>query len=238
MTILRTVIELGTTETVTKATLKLVAPAIENRTVVPPCRGKDPRSRKHLTETEIGQLIAAAKGNRSGLRDATMIIIAFRHGLRAASLSISAGIKSTFTRRPCTFAGSRTARPALTRSGATSCARRRCIASPESPFMFVSERGAPFTTAGFARMVERAGATAGLAIKPHAHMLRHACGYALANAGHDTRALQTYRARQYPAHHALYRAFVGAFQGLLARLRAAVALELTWWRTVPRDGTL
>lgn len=60
------------------------------------------------------------------------------------------------------------------------------------PFVFVSERGAPLNPAGFSRMVERAGKAAGLGLKAHAHMLRHACGYALANAGHDTRALQAY----------------------------------------------
>ena len=47
-----------------------------------------------------------------------------------------------------------------------------------SPFIFVSERGSPFTTAGFARMIERAAAGAGLKLKAHPHMLRHACGYA------------------------------------------------------------
>ena len=61
---------------------------------------------------------------------------------------------------------------------------------PKSPFVFTSERGAPFTTAGFARMVERAGSAAKFGFKVHPHMLRHACGYALANRGHDTRALQ------------------------------------------------
>jgi site-specific recombinase XerD len=63
---------------------------------------------------------------------------------------------------------------------------------PKSPFVFTSERGTPFTTAGFARMIDRAATRAKLAIKPHPHMLRHACGYALANRGHDTRALQAY----------------------------------------------
>ena len=63
---------------------------------------------------------------------------------------------------------------------------------PRSPFVFTSERGAPFSTAGFARMVERAGVEAKLAFKARPHMLRHACGYALANRGHDTRALQAY----------------------------------------------
>ena len=61
---------------------------------------------------------------------------------------------------------------------------------PASPFVCTSERGSPFTTTGFARMVERAGEAAGLDFKAHPHMVRHACGFALANKGHDTRALQ------------------------------------------------
>jgi site-specific recombinase XerD len=68
--------------------------------------------------------------------------------------------------------------------------RRLQRESPTSPFVFVSERGSPFTTAGFARMIERAASGADLEIKAHPHMLRHACGYALANKGHDTRAIQ------------------------------------------------
>ena len=64
--------------------------------------------------------------------------------------------------------------------------------SERSPFVFVSERGAPLTAPGFSRMVTRAAATADLGIKAHAHMLRHACGYKLANDGIDTRALQAY----------------------------------------------
>jgi site-specific recombinase XerD len=60
------------------------------------------------------------------------------------------------------------------------------------PFVFVSERGAPLTAPGFSRMVERAAAAADLGIKGHAHMLRHACGYKLANDGYDTRSPQAY----------------------------------------------
>ena len=59
-----------------------------------------------------------------------------------------------------------------------------------SHFIFVSDRGTPFTTAGFARMIERAAVGAGLELKAHPHMLRHACGYALASRGQDTRAIQ------------------------------------------------
>jgi site-specific recombinase XerD len=67
--------------------------------------------------------------------------------------------------------------------------------------VFTSERGAPFTTAGFARMVERAGKVAKLAFKAHPHMLRH---YALANRGHDTRALHAYLGHKNIQHTVRY----------------------------------
>ena len=70
--------------------------------------------------------------------------------------------------------------------------------------MFTSERGSPFTTAGFARMAERAGDEARLGFKAHPHMLRHACGYALANRGLDTRALQAYLGHRNIQHTVRY----------------------------------
>ena len=73
-----------------------------------------------------------------------------------------------------------------------------------SPFVFTSERGAPFTTAGFARMVERVGEAAKLGFKAHPHMLRHACGFALANKGHDARALQAYLGHKNIQHTVRY----------------------------------
>jgi Phage integrase family len=57
-------------------------------------------------------------------------------------------------------------------------------------FLFVSERRSTFTTAGYAKMVARAGAEAGFKFGVHPHMLKHACGYELANDGQDTRSLQ------------------------------------------------
>lgn len=75
---------------------------------------------------------------------------------------------------------------------------------PRSAFVFNSERGSPFTTAGFARLVERAGAAAELGFKAHSHMLRHACGFTLANKGHDTRALQAYLGHKNVQHTIRY----------------------------------
>jgi type 1 fimbriae regulatory protein FimB/type 1 fimbriae regulatory protein FimE len=57
-------------------------------------------------------------------------------------------------------------------------------------FVFASERGGPVSASGVRKMIARTGAEAGFAFPVHPHQLRHACGFALANAGHDTRALQ------------------------------------------------
>src|SRR6185503_8813085 len=75
---------------------------------------------------------------------------------------------------------------------------------PKSPFVLTSERGSPFSTGGFARMVARAGVEAKLGFPAHPHMLRHACGFALANKGHDTRAFQAYLGQRNIQHTVRY----------------------------------
>jgi type 1 fimbriae regulatory protein FimB/type 1 fimbriae regulatory protein FimE len=71
----------------TKAHLRLVSPNTENGTLPPKRRANaELRTREYLTEAEVDQLINAAKANRHGQRDATMILIAYRHGLRAAEI--------------------------------------------------------------------------------------------------------------------------------------------------------
>jgi type 1 fimbriae regulatory protein FimB/type 1 fimbriae regulatory protein FimE len=83
-------------------------------------------------------------------------------------------------------------------------ALRELKRSADSPFVFTSERGTPFTRAGFAKMVARLGQEAKFKFGVHPHMLRHACGYALANRGHDTRALQAYLGHKNIQHTVRY----------------------------------
>jgi integrase len=75
---------------------------------------------------------------------------------------------------------------------------------PPSPFVFTSERGAPFTTAGWRKMVARLGVAAKLGFKAHPHMFRHACGFQLANQGTDTRTLQAYLGHRNIQHTVRY----------------------------------
>ena len=183
-------------------------PSTVNRTVMPRRRPNAKlRRREHLTEAEVERLMEAAKGNRWGHRDAAMVLVAYRHGLRVSELvdlhwdQVDFRTATLHVRR--VKKGTPSTHPIL---GDELRALRRLQRdqAPKSPFVFTSERGAPFTTAGFARMVERAGSEAKLGFKAHPHMLRHACGYALANKGHDTRALQAYLGHRNIQHTVRY----------------------------------
>ena len=164
-----------------KSHLRLVRPRRVNGTV-PPRRRKNAelRTREYLTETEIERLMKPARGNRYGLRDATMILMAFRHGLRAAELvdlrwdQVELGRNAVLHVRRVKQ-GVPGVHPL---QGDEMRVLRELKRSATSPFVFTSERGAPFTTAGFAKMIARAGEAARLK-GVHPHMLRHACGYAL-----------------------------------------------------------
>ena len=182
-----------------KLPVRLVTPNTENRTVAPRrARNRDLRTREHLTDSEVERLIEAAKGNRWGQRDALMILLAYRHGLRAAEVvdlrweQVDLKTATLSVRR--VKAGTPATHPLTGRElrALRQHQRDQRDAGHESPFVFISERGAPFDAPGFSRMVERTGKAADLGIKAHAHMLRHATGYKLANDGIDTRALQAY----------------------------------------------
>jgi type 1 fimbriae regulatory protein FimB/type 1 fimbriae regulatory protein FimE len=195
-------------KSVAKSHLTLVTPATEKRTVTPTRRpNADLRTREYLTEAEVERLLKATKGNRWGHRDATMILVAYRHGLRASELTdlrwdqVDFATATLHVRR--VKQGSPSTHPVLG-DELRMLRRLQREQEPKSPFVFTSERGAPFSTAGFARMVERAGAEANLGFKAHPHMLRHACGFALASKGHDTRALQAYLGHKNIQHTVRY----------------------------------
>jgi site-specific recombinase XerD len=179
----------------TNPRLRLVAPNTVNCTVTPRRpKNAELRTREHLTSDEVERLIEAAKSNRHGHRDALMVLLAYRHGLRAAEVVDlrweQVDFKAALLSVRRVKAGTPSSHPLTGRE--LRALRQHQRESKNSPFLFVSERDAPLTAPGFSRMIERAAAAADLGIKAHAHMLRHACGYKLANDGHDTRSLQAY----------------------------------------------
>ena len=206
--------------------LKLVTPTAEKRTVMPRRRkNADLRTREYLTEHEIEALMAAARQNRHGHRDATMILVAFRHGLRAAEAvdlrwdQVDFRTATLHVRR--VKQGSPSTHPIL---GDELRALRRLQRDqePKSPFVFTSERGAPFTTAGFARMVERAGAAAELGLQGTSSHAPACLRLRVGQQGpRHQGAAGLSRAPQYPAHRALHGIGARSVQRLLARLIAA-----------------
>jgi integrase len=185
--------------------LKVVAPTNKKRTVGRKANAEY-RTREHLTEQEVERLVEAARDNRHGHRDFTMVLIAFRHGLRASELvdlrweqvDLRGGL--LHVRR--VKQGTPATHPLTGRE--LRALRRLEREAAGSPSIFVSERGTPFSTRGFQAMVERAGEAAGFDMKLHPHMLRHACGYKLANDGIDTRTIQGYLGHKSIQHTVRY----------------------------------
>ena len=182
-----------------KSHLALVASAAEKRAVSAPAGRRpnaDYRKREHLTETEIEKLIEAAKSNRYGHRDATMILLTYRHGFRASEICDLGWDAIDFRAATMHVTRKKHGQSTTHQIGGDELRALRRLQreqEPKSVFVFTSERGGtPFTRDSFNWMVKRAGKRAGLPFQVHAHMIRHATGYKLANAGKDTRSIQGY----------------------------------------------
>jgi type 1 fimbriae regulatory protein FimB/type 1 fimbriae regulatory protein FimE len=188
---------------------KVVRPASEKCAVALPVRKPNAvyRSREHLTEREVERLIEAAKTNRWGHRDATMVLLAFRHGLRASELVDlrweQVDLENAILHVRRVKQGTPATHP-LTGRELRALRRLQRVQGSKSPFVFISERGAPFAKRGFQAIVERAARAAGFDMKIHPHMLRHSCGYKLANDGVDTRTIQSYLGHKSIQHTVRY----------------------------------
>jgi site-specific recombinase XerD len=96
-----------------------------------------------------------------------------------------------------------------------------------SPYVFISERGGPMSAKSFGTLFERLGRRAGMPFTIFPHMLRHACGYALANAGHDTRVAASMAwPSKHSTHGQVHRACARSVQGFLAMMQKWVRSAL------------
>jgi integrase len=187
--------------------LKVVTPSSVLRTVTPRRRpNAELRVREYLTEKEVERLIEAAKANRNGHRDSTMLLLSYRHGLRVGELVSlrwdQVGFETGILHVRRLKNGTPATHPLSGRE--LRALRRLRRESDVSLFVFVSERGSPFTVAGFQKLIARAGEAAGFEFQIHPHMLRHSCGYKLANDGIDTRTLQAYLGHRSIQHTVRY----------------------------------
>jgi type 1 fimbriae regulatory protein FimB/type 1 fimbriae regulatory protein FimE len=161
------------------------------------------RPREYLTVKEVELLMETArKRGRYGHRDAAMILVAVRHGLRPSEVCALRWDMVDLGRGLLHVRRSKNGTPL---GGIELRALRKLKREEiESRFLFMTERGAPITTAGYRKMIPRTGESAEFPFPVHPHMLRHACGYKLANDGQDTRAVQHYLGHRNIQHTARY----------------------------------
>src|SRR5712691_1130446 len=166
------------------------------------------RSREYLTEAEVKRLRKAARSlGRNRLRNETMILLAYRHGLRVSELinlrwdqldldrgflhvrRLKHGVPSTHP---------------LTATEIRALRRLKNQAPPDAAYVFLSERKGPLTDSSVRKMIAQAGEIAELGFPVHPHQLRHGCGYKLANDKQDTRAIQLFLGHKNIQHTVKY----------------------------------
>jgi len=175
------------------------------------------RSKNYLHPVEVERLLVAAKEARHCPRDHALLLLMFRHGLRVteaitirldqlnlkqARLAVKRSKNSLSTEQPL--------------AGDELRAIKRYLATREDklPWVFLSERGQPMTRQAVNYLIREAGERAGLG-RVWPHMLRHSCGYALANKGADFRVIQDFLGHRDPRHTTRYtRTSARRFEGL------------------------
>lgn len=165
------------------------------------------RTREYLTRDEAERLIqAAGKAGRNRLRDRTLCQLLYRHGLRASEACDLMWSQVDLTQRTLHVRRLKNGNPAghPLQADTVRLLTRLRDQQPESDYVLVTERGTPLDRFNVGRIVRRAGAHAGLSIKAHPHMLRHATGYHLANEGQDLRVIQDYLGHRSIQHTVLY----------------------------------
>lgn len=204
-----------------KSHLKLISSASENRAVtLRRLTNKEMRPREYLTRGEIDRLIKAARGNRNGVRDSAMILTGYTHGLRVSELI---GLQWSDVSFEDATLHIRRAKGGVTGSHPLRGDEKRVLRTlqrqAKGTWVFETERGGPFTVAGFASLIERAGEAAGIGFKVHAHMLRHSCGFAAINADVGVRDLQDFLGHKSISSTTRYAALAsGRFKSIVERM--------------------
>lgn len=182
--------------------------------------------RRYLTAYEVSGMMEAVRSGNNGARDYCLILLGFRHGMRISELlalryqdmDLNAGrisvqrLKNGFSTIHPLMPDELEAIRIWSRVRST----WRGAASTEA--LFLSRKGGPMSRQQAYRIVRGAGELAGTVTSTTPHMLRHACGYELAERGADTRLIQDYLGHRNIRHTVRYTASNAArFVGLWER---------------------
>ena len=170
-------------------------------------RNVDRRDREYLSTLEVDKLMQAARqSSHYGHRDATMILMAYRHALRVSELVnlrwSQIDLKQELIHVRRLKKGIASTHPLF--GPELRALRQLRRKHPETDYVFLSERKAPMTDSAFRKIMARAGQQAQLGMPIHPHMLRHSTGFKLANDGHDTRSIQHYMGHKNIQHTVRY----------------------------------
>jgi type 1 fimbriae regulatory protein FimB len=171
-------------------------------------------SRKYLTHHEVKQLLVAARGGNDSLRNTCLIQMCFLHGCRVSELSCLR--LSDVDMSGNTLYVNRLKNGLSTIHPLQGCEKKSLVAwltqrsdyekESSDEWLFLSRRGNRLSRQRIYSLIRNLSLRAGLQINAHPHMLRHACGFALADQGADTRLIQDYLGHRNIQHTVLYTA--------------------------------
>jgi type 1 fimbriae regulatory protein FimB len=155
---------------------------------------------KHLSGREFERLLEAVKGRRNEARDRCLLLLMFRHGLRvseACGLVLEqVDVESRILHVARLKGGLSTPHPLrgdeirAIKAWLVMRARMKAPGKPLGRSFFLNEQRKPLHRSTVNLLLHKNGAKARLPVAVHPHMLRHACGFALADQGADTRLIQ------------------------------------------------
>ncbi|HBR7214914.1 TPA: tyrosine-type recombinase/integrase [Klebsiella aerogenes] len=194
----------------------------------------DIKKRNFLTQNEIESLLNAANSGPHAARNYCLTLLCFIHGFRASEIC-RLRISDIDLRSKCIYIhrlkkGFSTTHPLLNK-GIQALKRwldiRDEYPQSTSEWLFLSRKGNPLSRQQFYQIISASGDQAGLPLEIHPHMLRHSCGFALANMGIDTRLIQDYLGHRNIRHTVWYTASnAGRFYGIWDNSREKQRISL------------